>query len=165
MGDFNARLLRNDGLSRENFGKHFLTTEKDITEINRDVWENRERFVEFVQENELVAMNTMFNKRRKNRCTYKNKNSGHKGGKPWNTTNYGQIDYILIEKRWKNAIFEAWTTPYAHITSDHFPLIGRLRIKLAKKEKSNRECREKQIKIDHWKTMQEAPEKITNMNE
>ena len=43
-------------------------------------------------------MNTMFSKRNKNKCTYKNKNSGHKGGKPTNTTNYGQIDYILIEK-------------------------------------------------------------------
>ena len=65
MGDFNARLLRSDGLNKDNFGKHFLTTNKEITEINREVWDNRERFVEFVQENELVAMNTIFNKRKK----------------------------------------------------------------------------------------------------
>ena len=65
IGDFNARLLRNDGLNKENFRKHFLTTDKEITEINRDVWDNRERVVEFVQENELVAMNTVFNKRKK----------------------------------------------------------------------------------------------------
>ena len=77
----------------------FEIRERELHEINQDVWDNIERFVDFVQENDLVVMNTMFNKTNKNRCTYKNKNSGHKGGKPWNTTNYGQIDHILIQKR------------------------------------------------------------------
>ena len=74
-GDFNARILRDEGLNPRNFGKHFLRTktEKELNEINQDVWKNRERFVEFVQENDLVVKNTMYNKRNKNMCTYKNK--------------------------------------------------------------------------------------------
>ena len=118
----------------------------------------------FVQENDLVVKNTMYNKRMKNRCTYKNKNTGHKGGKPWNATNYGQIDYIMIENRWKNSIFEAWSAPFTGIDSDHFPVIGRIKIKLAKKEKGwRKEKRNK--KYDHWKTMREKPEKLNEMNE
>ena len=79
-------------------------------------------------------------------------------------TNYGQIDHILMKKRWRNAIYEVWSTPYACITSDHYPLIGRLKIKFARKEKRSPEGK-KLVKIDHWKTIQEAPEKIKRMNE
>ena len=133
VGDFNARILKEKGLGANNFGKYFLKSEKEISEINQVVWNNRDRFVEFIHENELVVKNTMFNKN-KNKCTYKNKNNGHKGGKQWNATNYGQIDYILIEKRWRNAIYEVWSTSLACVTSDHFPLVGRIRIKFANKE-------------------------------
>eukprot|EP00973_Karenia_brevis_P020885 2870184-Karenia_brevis.AAC.1 len=66
MGDFNARILRLDGTIKENIGEHFLKTEKPIEEINKDVWDNRERFVNFIQDNELVVMSTMFKKNKKN---------------------------------------------------------------------------------------------------
>ena len=66
MGDFNARILRDEGLNPESFGRCFLKSNKEVKEIKQDVWENRERFVDFVHENELVVMNTMFNKRNKN---------------------------------------------------------------------------------------------------
>ena len=42
VGDFNARILRGDGLYQENFGRHFLKSEREIHEINKDVWDNRE---------------------------------------------------------------------------------------------------------------------------
>ena len=146
VGDFNARLLREEGLNPRNFGKHFLKTKREMNEINQDVLNNRERCIDFVQENDLIVKNTMFNKRMKNRCTYKNKNTGHKGGKPWNATNYGQIDYIMIENRWKNAIYEAWSAPFTGIESDHFPVIGRIKIKLAKKEKMDKKEGDKKIR-------------------
>eukprot|EP00973_Karenia_brevis_P001414 191496-Karenia_brevis.AAC.1 len=80
-------------------------TDKPIEEINKDVWENIERLINFVQENDLVVRNTMFKKNKNNLCTYKNKNhqqgEGHEGGPPWNTTKYGQIDFVIMEKRWK----------------------------------------------------------------
>ena len=71
VGDFNARILRADGLNQENFGRHFLKSEKETHEINKDVWDNRERFVDFVHENDLIVKNTMYSKRNKNRCTLK----------------------------------------------------------------------------------------------
>ena len=148
VGDFNARILKGDGLRANNFGKYFLKTEKEISEINQEVWNNRERFVEFIHGNELVVKNTMFNKSPKNKCTYKNKKTGHKGGKPWNTTNYGQVDYILSENKWKNAIYETWSSPYTNINSDHFPVMGRMKIKFATKEKIGTQ-KNKPIKIDH----------------
>ena len=128
-------MLKGDGLRANSFGKYFLKTEKKISEISQEVWNNRERLVEFIYENEPVVKSTMFNKRAKNRCTYKNKKAGHKSGKPWNTTNYGQVDCILTENRWKNAMYETWSAPYTCINSDHFPVIGRMKIKFARKEK------------------------------
>ena len=104
-----------------------MKSDKEVQETNQDVWDNRERFVDFVHDNELIVKNTMYTRRNNNRCTYKNKNTGHKGGKSWNTTNYRQVDHILIETRWKNAIYEVWSTPHTCITSDHFPVIARLR--------------------------------------
>eukprot|EP00973_Karenia_brevis_P003820 528207-Karenia_brevis.AAC.1 len=41
-GDFNARILREDGTVKEYIGSNFLKTNKTIEEINKDVWENRE---------------------------------------------------------------------------------------------------------------------------
>ena len=75
VGDFNARILREEGLNPRNFGRHFLKTKRELNEINQDVLNNRERFIDFVHENDLIVKNTMFNKRMKNRCTYKNKNT------------------------------------------------------------------------------------------
>ena len=76
-GDFNARILKEEGLDARCFGKHFLKTDREIPEINADVWDNRERFVDFAQENLLAVKNTLFNKNNKRLCTYLNKNSGH----------------------------------------------------------------------------------------
>eukprot|EP00973_Karenia_brevis_P076801 10666868-Karenia_brevis.AAC.1 len=47
-GDFNARIFREDGTVRECIGENFLKTKKTIEEINRDVWDNRKRFVNFI---------------------------------------------------------------------------------------------------------------------
>eukprot|EP00973_Karenia_brevis_P083702 11612681-Karenia_brevis.AAC.1 len=44
MGDFNARILRKDGILKEHIGEHFLRTNRNIEEIVNDVWDNRERF-------------------------------------------------------------------------------------------------------------------------
>ena len=115
--------------------------------------------MDFVHDNDLIVKNTTYSKTNKNRCTYKNKNMGHKGGKPWNTTNYGQVDHILIENRWKNVIYKVWSTPYSCITSDHFPVIARMRVKFAKNEKRSKQA-QKSLKIDHWKTMVEDPGKL-----
>ena len=73
VGDFNARILKGDGLNPENFGKYFLKSDRQIHEINKDVWDNRERFVEFVHDNELAVISIMFKKRSRNLCTIQKK--------------------------------------------------------------------------------------------
>ena len=55
VGDFSARILKEEGLRTSSFGKYFLKTGKNISEINQDVWDNRKRFVDFVHENELAV--------------------------------------------------------------------------------------------------------------
>ena len=43
---------------------------------------------------------------------------------------HAQIDYILVERRWRNTITNAETHTRANINSDHFPLVFNTRIKL-----------------------------------
>ena len=49
LGDFNARILPEEGLKNRNVGKHFMKTEREreITETNWEVWDFRQ-FVKFI---------------------------------------------------------------------------------------------------------------------
>ncbi len=48
-------------------------------------------------------MNTRFEKPNKNLCTYTDMDNTT-GGAPWNADRYAQIDYILINSKWRNVI-------------------------------------------------------------
>ena len=43
-----------------------------------------------------------------------------------------QIDYILISKRFRNALISTKTRPGADCESDHVPVVSRIRLKLKK---------------------------------
>lgn len=162
-GDFNARILKACGLKTECFGKHFLKSHKSIEELGQEVWDNRERFVNYVQENNLVVHNTRFQKTKRKICTYHNKHGDHKGGGPWDAKNYGQLDFVITEQRWKNAVKDVWSDTHCWVSSDHFPIIAKIHIKFAKKDKTP--SKQKVVKVDHWKTKCENPEKVKAFNE
>ena len=112
-GDFNAQLDSNDGTR---FSFHQTT--------NR----NGKHLSEFATENELLILNTRFEK---------------KPGKLWtfqypNNTK-AQLDYILINRKWKNSCTncEAYSS-FSSVSSDHRILSCKIRLSLrANKKKSN----------------------------
>ena len=87
-----------------------------------------ERLLEFCHQNELIITNTYFKQNPRKLYTWKSPDV--------DTRN--QIDYILINKRFRNCVKQAKTYPGSDINSDHNPVIVKMKIQLKKLKKTNR---------------------------
>ena len=72
----------------------------------------------------------MYKKRMTKRATYRIDRSIDKQYCSISNKTHAQIDYILVEERWRNIIINAETHTTANIHSDHYPVAFRTRIKL-----------------------------------
>ena len=97
MGDFNAVVgeERNENI----VGKYGLGNKN----------ERGEMLIEFCKRNDLILTNTWFQNEKRRRYTWKN---------PGDTERY-QIDYILINQRYRNSVKNSKSYPGADIDSDH----------------------------------------------
>ena len=118
MGDFNAKIGK--GKQDEVVGPHGLGKRND----------RGERLVEFCIKHKLVICNTWFEQR---------ENAKHTWSAPDGRTK-NQIDYIMINKRYRNSIKNAKARPGADCGSDHNPIVIDIKTKLkrVKKSKSTR---------------------------
>ena len=119
MGDWNAKV------GRENI--QGVTGGFGLGEMN----ERGKRLIEFCKENSLVITNTTFQQNARRLYTWKSPGNIHRN----------QIDFILIRKRFQNAVINAKTYPGADIHSDHIPVICKLKIKLKVPIKSKLEAK------------------------
>ena len=119
MGDWNAKV------GREKI--QGVTGGFGLGEMN----ERGKRLIEFCQENSLVITNTTFQQNARRLYTWKSPGNIHRN----------QIDFILIRKRFQNAVINAKTYPGADINSDHIPVICKLQIKLKVPIKSKLEAK------------------------
>ena len=127
MGDFNARLMERFPHEHDFIGSHlFRENDSTIDQLSEKQKDNRNRFVSFCQEHGLVISNTWFQK-------------PHFQG-PFTTDRYAQLDYILINQRWKNSIRNIETSSSHAISTDHKLVIADATVKLAVRKKSH-ECR------------------------
>ena len=108
LGDFNAKVGAGQK-SAEN-GVHGLGERND----------RGERLVQFCRENELVVGNTLFNHHPRRLYTWVAPNGETKN----------QIDYFLVQKRWKSTLKNVKTVPGAVFDTDHNLLCSKLRNKL-----------------------------------
>ena len=76
-----------------------------------------------------VATNTLFMKPEPRKVTLRDTKT-HPGGPPWTRGTYEMVDYITVKTRWKNAVTNAESDPWANIPSDHYPVWANVRIKL-----------------------------------
>ena len=113
MGDFNAKV------GKEKYEK--IAGTHGLGKRN----ERGDRLIEFCQQNNLCVVNTWFQQPTRRLYTWKS---------PGGTTR-NQIDYILINERFRNNVKQVKTYPGADINSDHIPVVMKLNIKLKKLEK------------------------------
>ncbi|XP_023234361.1 craniofacial development protein 2-like [Centruroides sculpturatus] len=113
MGDYNAKI--GEGKRSDLVGEHGLGISN----------QTGDRLYEFCQEREMVIANTWFKLPKRRLYTWISPTEDNNG-----TPIRNQIDYILINKRFKNIIKRVTTYPGADIGSDHVPLIADLKLKL-----------------------------------
>ncbi|MCT5353384.1 endonuclease/exonuclease/phosphatase family protein [Pseudomonas aeruginosa] len=114
MGDLNAKVGKNN-LKNDTCGKFGLG---DINERGKD-------FIEFCSTNNLVIANTLFQHHPRHLYTWFSPDK--------RTRN--QIDYIVLNQKWKSCIKNAKTRPGADCNSDHQLLTIDFKIRLKKMER------------------------------
>uniref|UniRef100_A0A8D8W5N2 Craniofacial development protein 2 n=2 Tax=Cacopsylla melanoneura TaxID=428564 RepID=A0A8D8W5N2_9HEMI len=114
MGDFNAKL--GAGYKTTYIGSHGLGERND----RGDLLET------FAESKELVVLNTFFKQPVRKLYTWKSPLD-----KPGRIVR-NQIDYILVNKRFRNSFKSVKTYPGADLESDHVPLVGDFRVKMKK---------------------------------
>ncbi|GFS02386.1 craniofacial development protein 2-like [Elysia marginata] len=110
MGDFNAKVGERG--EEKSLGQHGLGIRN----------ERGEHLVEWCETNDLLIANTCFKQPLRRKWTWK---------KPGDDTK-NQIDYILVNDRFKNALLSAKSYPGADCFSDHVPVVAVVRLKLKK---------------------------------
>ena len=120
LGDFNARILANPGLPRH-IGTNIFQSDRPLRDQAEDVLESRDLFLDFLIQNDLVALNTIVPKPPSEQITFR-----HPGqpdfAPPWVENNFAQIDYILTKGRFRNMFAEGKTHPHLNYDSDHLPV-------------------------------------------
>ena len=96
------------------------------------VWnEAGQRLIEFIQENALVIVNTLFQQHKRRFYTWTSSDGQYQN----------QTGYILCSQRWRSSIQSVKTRPGADCSSYHELLIAKFRLKLKKVGKSTKPFR------------------------
>lgn len=143
MGDFNSKIGRG--------GFENIIGEYGLGERN----ERGDRLLQFCQERSLVVANTWFKLPPRRIYTWKSPQDGPE------KIIRNQIDFIMINNRFRNAIKSAKTYPGADIGSDHNPLVAQLRVRLKKISRHNKSDR---VNIDALKDKDKKLELCTQLN-
>src|SRR5688572_29184525 len=113
MGNFNGKV--GNGREENIIGPYGLGTRN----------ENGERLISFCKKHNLFVTNTWFQQKRSAQHTWISP-----GGRVKN-----QIDFVLVDSRFRNGVKNSKAMPGAHCETDHKPVIARLKIKLQRVRK------------------------------
>ena len=127
LGDFNARLLLDPGLPRH-VGRNILTSPQELGEHSEDVLENRDLFLDFLVQFDLVALNTLIPSPPERQITYRTPGQPT-FTPPWDPERFSQIDFILTKSRWRNQFSNVIVHQEWEYDSDHLPVSAELHAK------------------------------------
>lgn len=129
LGDFNAKVGK--GRCDKYIGEYGIGTRN----------ERGDRLVQFCQEEGMIITNTFYKLPKRRLYTWKSPQDSDQNPVR------NQIDYVLINARYRNCIQSVKAYPGADVSSDHNPLIARIHIKLKRTPKK----REDRINVEHLK--------------
>ena len=137
MRDFNARLIEALPHEQHLIGAHVYCAENNsIHDLTNEQIDNRRNFVNFCLENNMALMNTWFQKPKLKLATYRNASTPVFNLQQIDVTKFAQMDYVLINSAWRNAVTNVENVHHTIINSDHALLIATVKVKLATKKKS-----------------------------
>lgn len=118
MGDFNAKI--GQGKCENVVGEHGLGKRN----------ERGERLIQFAQEHELIVTNTFFKLHPRRLYTWKSNAENE------NRIIRNQIDFVMINQRFRNSVKSVKTYPGADLASDHNPLVATVQLRLKRLQKT-----------------------------
>ena len=137
-GDFNARLYEVQPDEPPHIGNGIILRKGYLTKgMSDDTRDNRDRFVEFLKTQDLLAVNTLFHKPAHKRVTYKEKVPAHNSAReeyqgentgPYDHTKYAQCDYWFVDKTHRCMIKDRETKMEWTRDSDHFPVWAKIQL-------------------------------------
>ena len=156
LGDFNARLIKALPYETAAIGPYTLgALSHELDTLSDAQLENRSKFVEFCLSNQLVAKNTFFMKPEADLVTYRA--VGVKTWQPpWQLHKYAQMDFVLINDKWKNAITNVYSSHIHTVETDHKLMVAHIHFKLKTSSHKN--------KNRPPRFHQPTPEQIDNYN-
>ena len=89
--------------------------------------------MEFCTKIEYLPMNTWFEKSIEKLVTYRSPNKSN-FNPPFDMNNFAQMDFVLINKPWKNSIKDIEARIPSAFDSDHQPITIEMQVKLANKK-------------------------------
>ena len=119
MGDWNSKVGDNKFLNIT--GQYGLGYRNDAGD----------KLLEFCSENDMTIANTLFKQPKRRLYTWTSPDQKYRN----------QIDYIIMQNRWRSMTHLAKTLPGADCGSDHELLIAKIRIKLRKTKQIKTEMR------------------------
>ena len=136
MGDFNARLMEQLPEETHVIGKHiYRHPTSTIEELSEQQRQNRQLFSEFCLTQQMIPMNTWFEKPTPQLATYRAAATTFFDLTRTDTRTHGQLDYILMNEPWKNTIKNVSNIHETLLDSDHALLIADMQVRLAAKGK------------------------------
>ena len=115
LEDFNAHLIKALPSESEVVGPYTLGASlADLDCLSQAQQDNRSRFIEFCLSRNMVAKNTFLEQL----VTYKSVGvkSWHP---PWQLHKYAQMDFVVVNQKWKNAVANVYIYIYTHIHVCH----------------------------------------------
>ena len=126
LGDFNARLLTDLGLPNH-VRRNIFENSRPLGTHSEMVLENRDVFLDFLIQQDLVALNTLSPGTPQERITYRQPGQPT-FEPPWDENRFAQIDYILTKKRWRNYFSDIRPRWDLDFDSDHLPITAEVDI-------------------------------------
>ena len=170
------QLLTDPGLPRQ-VGTNIFPTTRPLGEQSAEVLENRDLFLNFLVQYDLIALNTLQTQPPRKQVTYRSPGQRH-FEPPWSENRFAQIDYILTKARWRSSFAAVGTLPQYDYDSDHLPLQATLHLHWKfgspkpppKPDRHLWKCdpasvRQYNIQLEqtplHWETLQETIKDVT----
>ena len=136
VGDFNARLMEQLPEERHVIGEHiYRHPSSSVDDLNEKQRENRQLFTEFCMAQRMTPMNTWFEKPTPLLATFRDTSTSHFQLGWVNTSTHGQLDYVLVSDRWRNACKDTRCIHETLMDSDHALVLTDMHVRLAAKRK------------------------------
>ncbi len=137
LGDFNARVGKTYSITeKRHIGKYTFDAKNFKKNKNESTLLIRTLFLNLCKSADLKATNTFYAKSPEKLATYRTPEARKDLMAPFTRPYFEQLDYILIQDRWKNSILETEADMWANLSSDHRPVICKFRFKLKYQHKN-----------------------------